>query len=281
MTGRHFQLADGRTIRLGRRRPVARGPRLSLHNYIRSSMPQPPPSCDYSAPAAPALENPYENDQLGDCVIAGGYHVVGTLTGNAGDLFTATTSQIIADYSAIGGYIPGDPSTDNGCDEQTALNYWAQTGFRDGTKLLGWLAVDATNQTEVQTALYLFENIYYGMELPDAWLGANIPRASGFVWDVAGPPDPQNGHCVCGVGYNAKGVLIDTWGMIGTLTFAATATYAVPSANGDLYVMLSPDQLAKGRKRAPNGFAWSQLIADFDAMGAHLPIHGHTLAHAM
>ena len=80
---------------------------------------------------------------LGDCVIAGGYHVEAVWTGNAGQLFTATDAQIVADYGAIGGYVPGDPSTDNGCDEQTAFNYWTKTGFANGTTLAGWLAVDA------------------------------------------------------------------------------------------------------------------------------------------
>ena len=271
----------GRHVKLGRRRPIARGPRLSLRNYLTDALPPPPATIDYSGPATSVLSNVYLNDDLGDCVIAGGYHVVGTLTGNAGDLFGASNDQIIADYSAIGGYDPtatpvvgpdGQPHnpTDNGCDEQTALNYWTQTGFRDGSKLLGWLAVDAANVTEVKTAIWLFENIYYGMELPDAWVNQDMPSASGFVWDVAGKPDPNNGHCVCGVGYAAKGVTIDTWGLLGTLTYAATAKYAVNAANGELYVMFSPDQLAKAHATAPNGIAWSDLVADFDAMGGNV-----------
>jgi hypothetical protein len=72
------------------------------------------------------------------------------------------------------------------------------------------------------------------------------------------------------VGYGALGVTIDTWGLIGTITYPATAKYAVPAANGELYVMLSPDQLEAGYQKAPNGIAWSQLIADFDAMGGNV-----------
>ena len=51
------------------------------------------------------LGNVFLNDQLGDCVIAGGYHTIGTITANAGNPFVASTSQVTADYSAIGGYI--------------------------------------------------------------------------------------------------------------------------------------------------------------------------------
>jgi hypothetical protein len=260
----------GHTVKMGRKRPI-KGPRLHLKNYLVQAVPPPPTLVDYSKQALSALGLVYLNDQLGDCVIAGGYHVVGVETGNAdgGKPFIATDAQITADYSAIGDYVPGDPSTDNGCDEQTALNYWTQTGFCNGTKLVGWLAVDATNQTEVMQACYLFENLYFGLELPDAWVNP-FPSASGFLWDD-GTPDPNNGHCVMGVGYNSSGVQIDSWGLIGTLTWKAVAHLASQAGGGELYVMLTPDQLAKGAAKAPNGMAWQDLLSDFQAMGGNVP----------
>jgi hypothetical protein len=84
----------GGSVKMGRRRPISRAPRLSLRNYLRATLPPAPPSCDYSPRAASVLANIYGNDKLGDCVIAGGYHVVGIETGNAGDLFTATSAAI-------------------------------------------------------------------------------------------------------------------------------------------------------------------------------------------
>ena len=260
------------TVKLGRKRPVAKCPRLSLKNYLKTALPiTPPPGVNYSAKAATALSNIYLNDQLGDCVIAGGYHVIGVETGNAtGTPFVATTAQITKDYSAIGGYVPGDPSTDNGCDEQTALNYWTHTGFADGSKLVGWMAVDATNMQECMAAMYLFENLYFGIELPDTWINP-FPSASGFVWDV-GTPDPNNGHCVMGMGYNGQGVQIDSWGLLGTITWAAIAQLCAGNGGGELYVMLSADQLAKGQAKAPNGLAWTQLLTDFNTMGGNVPV---------
>jgi peptidoglycan hydrolase-like protein with peptidoglycan-binding domain len=252
---------------------VARGPRLKLANYLRLPLPPAPPTADYSPKGQPALSNVYLNDQLGDCVIAGGYHVVATETGNAGRLFTASSDQLLRDYSAIGGYVPGDASTDQGCDEPTALNYWQQNGFANGTKPLGWVSVDATNADELRSALYLFENLYFGAELPDGWVNP-MPRESGFTWDAAGPPVPENGHCVIGVGYGAAGVTIDTWGLFGTLTWEALSTYFTPAANGAAYVLLTPDQLAQGQTRAPSGLDWSSLIADFDAIGGHVTPSG-------
>ena len=83
--------------------------------------------------------------------------------------------------------------------------------------IAGRRTVDATNIEECQTALWLFENLYFGLELPDAWINP-MPSASGFVWDAAGAPDPDNGQCVVGVGYTAAGITIDTWGMTGLMT---------------------------------------------------------------
>lgn len=261
-------LGPGGRVKFGRRRPVAPGPRLKLSNYLRASLPPAPPTADYSPKGQPALANVYLNDQLGDCVIAGAYHVVATETGNADNLFTATKEQLIKDYSAIGGYDPADPKSDQGCDEPTALNYWLQNGFANGTRPLGWISVDATNADELRSALYLFENLYFGVELPDAWVN---PMPNGkFTWDVAGPPVPDNGHCVIGVGYTGAGVTIDTWGLLGTVTWEALSTYFTPSANGAAYVLLTPDQLAKGQARAPNGVDWVSLVADFDAIGGQV-----------
>jgi hypothetical protein len=270
---KQVQVPNGGIVKFGRRAmPIGR-PHMRLSNYLRAALPAPPPVSDFSPKAGVALSDVYGNDSLGDCVIAGGYHIEGVETGNAGTIFHATSSQIISDYSAICGYVPGDPSTDNGGNLQDALNYWTSHGFANGTKLLGWLAVNATNKTEVQQACFLFENLYLGMGLPDAWINP-FPSGNGFTWDVAGASNPSNGHCIMGCGYNATGIKVDTWGLLGTQTYAALAEYASAKTGGELYVLLSPDQVTKGQIKAPNGVDWASLIADFDAMGGHVPVPG-------
>jgi|SRR5581483_9411553 len=259
----------GHIIKLGGRKPSDPSLKhLKLADYLKT-LPAPPATVDYSAKAV-SLTQVFMNDTLGDCVIAGGYHVVGTETGNAGDGFVATNDQIVSDYSAIAGYVKGDPSTDNGTDLPTAMDWWIKNQFADGTKLIAYLAVDASNKTEVMQAMYLFENLYIGMALPDAWINP-FPSANGFVWDD-GTPDPNNGHCVMGVGYNAQGVQIDSWGLIGTLTWAALSHLCSAAGGGELYVMLTSDQLAKGATSAPNGVAWTDLVNDFNVMGGNAPV---------
>lgn len=268
-------LPHGQRVRFGRRRAVAPRAQLRLASFLGAALPAPPDSCDYRAKAAAALAKMYLNDQLGDCVIACGAHLAGLLTGNAGaPVFLATDAQIKAQYSAIGGYVDGDPSTDQGCNEQDALDYWGHVGLPDGSKLLGNLNVDATNSVQVKQALWLFENLVFGIELPDAWI-ANGPNGSGFTWDVAGPADPNNGHCVLGVGYDSKGVIISTWGMTGWITWAAVAKYC-RSAVGELHVALAAEQLAKGQAKAPNGVDWSSIVGYFDALGGKVPVPAPT-----
>jgi hypothetical protein len=261
-----------RTVKLGRKRPVARLPRLSLHNYLKRGIPAPPPSCDYSGSAAASLSKIYENDTLGDCVIACMAHVVGVLTGGSGPVpFLYSDDQIIALYGAIGGYVPGDESTDQGCDEQTALGYWENNGAPVGShKIAGWIAVNPADPTEIRTALWIFENLVFGFEMPDAWINP-FPSSPGFTWSVAGRPDEQNGHCVAGIGYSTEAVAISTWGMTGWIADAAIAKYCASSAHGELYAVVSQDGINKATQKSPNGFDWSQLIADFDSMGGSVP----------
>jgi hypothetical protein len=267
-----IQNAAGDTFMLGRTRAVSHGPRLKLANYLKASVPQAPASCDYTAKAPSTLRQQYLNNKLGCCVISCGYHLLGVEDGNAeAPEFIASAAEIKADYGEIGGYVDGDPSTDNGCNEETALNFWQNRGFADGSKLLGWLAVDASNPEEVKQAIYLFENVVFGVELPDAWVNP-FPDGPGFVWDVAGAADPENGHCFGGFGYADQGIAISTWGILGWLTWSALKYAERGASGGELYCALSPNQLAKGAMKAPNGVAWTNLIADFDSMGGHVPV---------
>lgn len=250
----------GQRRSFGRRRPLVQ-PQLRLKNYLDPvGLPTPPVAVDYTAKAVRALEQLYGNDRYGDCVIAMRGHVIGVLTGNAGQEAVFTDQQMIADYGFCG-FVPGDPSTDQGCDEVAVLNHWKTPGFVDGHGIVGWVAVDGANVDELKAALWLFENLCFGVELPDAWVNP-FPVASGFIWDVAGDPDPENGHAFSGCGYGPHGVKIATWGLLGTLTYAAIARYAVASVYGAVYTVLSHDEIARAQTKAPNGFNWQQLAAD-------------------
>jgi hypothetical protein len=253
----------GQTLRMGRLRPPPGARRLRLMNYaVAPTLPTAPPSADYWAPSAASwLANVLGNDQLGDCTAAGAFHVGGALLASAGGGVPFSPDDVIKFYSATTGYVPGDPSTDQGGDEQTVLNYWKSTGLTPGAhQIAGWVSIDATNWASVQTALYLFENLYFGVELPDAWI--NPFPGDGATWDVAGAPDPENGHCFVGLAYDQNGVTVDTWGRRVLVTRAAVVKYAGSSDGGELYSVLSQDSLSRATQRAPNDLDWEQLTAD-------------------
>lgn len=268
MTVKTIAHPDGvRTFHLGRRRPAER-PRLKLRDYLRGEAALPPaPSCDYGPAAGSVLDEVLCNDRLGCCTASGAFHVDGVLLGNAGTPTSWSDDQVIAFYERFG-YAPGDPSTDQGADERDVLNSWAKLGLlADGSHAIaGWLSVDGTNVDECRQAVYLFENLYFGAELPDAWVNP-MPSGSGFTWDVAGDADPENGHCFVGYGSQDGGILIDTWGMRGLITDAAVAQYAAGNLAGELYAVASKDALNRATQRAPGGLDWAALVADFDAMG--------------
>jgi hypothetical protein len=255
-------------FKMGRIAPDPQAPKLLFSNYKMPGMVSPPRPAtpawgDYTPAAMAAIRRMYLNNQLGDCVCAWMGHSVGIVTGNAGGpAVQFTDEQIQQLYSAIGGYVPGNPATDQGCDEITAMNYWRDTGVF-GHKIAGWLAVDPV---DADYALNLFEILTFGVAMPNAWINPE-PEGDGFVWDIAGPANPMNGHCFGGGAWNSKGIVICTWGMLGTITDRAVAYYTSANSGGGLYTAISQEAINKGKQKAPNGFAWDDLVADFKAAG--------------
>ena len=218
----------------------------------------------------PALKRMYLNDQLGCCVIAGMAHLDGVFTGNNGDdpAVIYSDHRIEELYSAIGGYVPGDSSTDHGCNEIAALNYWRDKGLMpdqsDHHQIEDWGAIDASKPRELELAIDLMEGIMFGIELPDAWLENVTP---GMTLDVAGEPDPDNGHCVVAVDYLPDGRLVlSTWGMEVYMTQAAAAAYATTRGQGEAYAVLSNNVVERKTQKAPTGFDFAQLRSDLQAI---------------
>ena len=275
---RTIQHSRGAAVVGGRKRPAPPKPgdpkRLKLSDYLSkdvAKLPSPPSSCDYTSKASAALAQVYLNDRLGCCVIAGFYHVLGCATGAVrGSPFVATDAEILADYEAIGGYNPADPKTDQGCDEYSALQYWHEHDAADGSTVDSFIQLDASSLLELRLGCWLFGAVYWGIELPDGWISPSFP-SPGFVWDVAGDPDPNNGHCYVSPGYDSSGFLVSTWGMMGRKTNAAAQKYASPDAGGQAYAFVSTDWVDATSKLAPNGIDWDCLRQDLDELAQPAP----------
>jgi len=254
--GKRAQRLDPRTFKLAR--------------YLAPVLPTPPLEAGYIQKVSvwPMMLN----DSLGDCVIAGAGHCIEQWTTYAGKPVVLTDQQILQGYEAVGGYVPGNPSTDQGCDMLTACNYWRQTGF-GGHKILAYVEVDQTNLVEVKQAIYLFGNLYAGWQLPLTVQSANVWSVSTRTGD--GTPGSWGGHCAPVVGYNASaakgGVTVVTWGGLMPVTWNFLQIYA-----DELYAVLSQDWL-EANGYAVSGFNLKQLEADLQAV-QEVPVYSKKAA---
>lgn len=141
------------------------------------------------------------NDVLGDCVPAAMLHSVQQWTHYAGTEVVPSDQDALRLYEAIGGYVPGDPSTDQGVDMLSALNYWRKTGITVGKtnhKIAAYVQIDPKNRKQVQTAIMLFGNVFTGLQLPisaQPQTGWTVPDGGPFK---DGSPGSWGGHCLEG-----------------------------------------------------------------------------------
>lgn len=160
------------------------------------------------------------NDKLGDCEIAGQDHGQMLDDAEAGrpipefDDATAT-----ADYSAVGGYVPGKPETDQGLETRETLAYRRKTGMASVDKkrhkigIFGELPfadldyLDAVGQTTGKIAL--------GTAITNE-AAAQFDRAEPF--DLGGDEDLDGYHFVYVVGKLAGNFVVITWGTFALMT---------------------------------------------------------------
>jgi len=259
-----------RNVRFGRRALANPPTRLRLASYLDiQKFTTPAPDCDYTSAAAAGLSDVLLNDRLGDCTCAGVGHAVDVVNCNSGTIVRVTDDQVLALYENACNYNPSDPSSDQGGDEYTVLDYVSEHGM-DGSGLhqfMGSVLVDATNKLEVRWAQWALGNLYFGEGLPDAYV-QNMPNGPGFTWGVEGDSDPDNGHCFVGCGSNSNGIIICTWGLLGLQTYDAVAKYATRSGGGELHTILTTEWLNNASQKTPSGFALSDLVSDLKKIGS-------------
>ena len=179
-------------------------------------------------------------------------------TGNAAAEITPPDETVLKFYEH---FVGTPPPPDKGCDMLTVLKYWRKTGL-DRHKVTAFAALDLKNQTQAQSALYLLGGIYIGVELPDF----AVPPGTDYLtipWVVppGGPvgnaaPNPQNGHCIPAVGYDAEQLWVVTWGALKSMSWDFYNAYADES-----YAIVSTDFLGS-TEESPEGFNLAALEGD-------------------
>lgn len=193
------------------------------------------------------------NDQYGDCVEAGLAHLVEQLTWyGSGTELRFVDTDALGWYSAITGFKPSVPSSDQGTYTQDALAYARKTGL-NGHKVTAYAVLDHKNTTEVKQGIAAFGNLVVGLEFPDS---AMDQFNNGDGWTVVKGAQIEGGHCVLAVGYDAAGVWAVTWGAVVHMTWAFWTKYV-----DEAWVVLDAD----GIKDAAGFFTG---LASFYAVGA-------------
>jgi hypothetical protein len=210
------------------------------------------------------------NDSVGDCVIAGADHetMLWTKEGSTEAIFTAANA--ISDYSAITGYNPKDPNSDQGTDPRTAYLYRQKTGLIDANgnrhKIGAFLALDQTNLNEVLEAAYLLSAVGIGIQFPAS---AMNQFNAGLPWTVVSGSPIEGGHYVPVFGYDGTYLYCLTWGKVQKITKGFFTTYC-----DEAWAILSQEFLNK-QGVSPEGFNLSQLQADLAAI-SNTPIPAPT-----
>lgn len=197
------------------------------------------------------------NDQLGCCTIAGIGHAIQVWTANVSAEVTIPDSIIQNYYSTWDGYVPGDPSTDNGGIELNVLQDWKAQGF-SGHLLTAYADPTVSNLVEVRQAINLFLGLYIGFNVTNQVMENDDDPT--IPWDMTGDTSSAGGHCVYVIGYDAQFVYVISWGQIYKMTWAYW------SANVDeAHALLSPD-LISSKGLSASGFNTTQLLADLSAI---------------
>jgi hypothetical protein len=259
---------DGQLMKLGKKpAPKVPDPRnLKLADYLKKpakkALPDPVVEASWITKLAAAEPIPmYANDVLGDCVEAAAGHMIQQWNFYAGHPWRPTDQDIIAAYSGATGYVPGDPTTDNGTDMPSFLKYWQKTGV-GGHRILAYMTVDWTIPQEVQVAIQLFGNTFTGIQLPvfsqgkDDW---TVP--DGGVYSDAGQPGSWGGHGIPVVAGSQKTRTCETWGT----TLKMSDNFMLDYVD-EMWAVLSSDWLSTG-KVSPGLIDLPHLESDLSDLG--------------
>jgi hypothetical protein len=201
------------------------------------------------------------NDRYGDCVWAGAAHETMVWNHEVGGSVGFSDREVLADYSAVTGFDPTDPATDQGTDMTAAASYRRKTGVVDALgkrhQIDSYVALNPGDANQLALATYLFGAVGVGIRLPSS---AEQQFDNSHPWTVFPGTNIVGGHYIPCIGRNSAGdFLIVTWGRLHAMTPEFYATYCDEVV---AYVSLEPLK----NKLSPEGFDVNQLKADLAAL---------------
>lgn len=250
----------------GRLAPPSRTefPRPLVDDYVnweyRASLPKPTLTVNRTVSTWPM----YLNDQIGDCTEAAKGHMIQALSAvGEGKELTVTNKQVLSWYERDGGYVPGNPSTDNGCQLSTVLANWKQYDsavcqITEFAELASFYEI-----ANLKEALYLFGTVYLGIYVPQS---AVDQYHAGEPWTYVPGSQIVGGHAICLQEVLAPGndnmLQVVTWGQLWPMDREFFWHYCE-----EAWVMISPDWFNSSGVDT-DGFNMAELQSDFSEMTA-------------
>lgn len=229
-------------------------PRVKLAPFLDHPLVNVPDSIDYHS----KVENwpMYLNDHLGDCTCAGIGHMIEAFTAYASSEVNLDDNSILSLYERFG-YVPGDPNTDQGANEQDVLQSMVDEGI-DGHKYSAFAQVDHTNMDHVYAALYLFGSLYLGIQCPQS---AQEQFQEGKEWTYVPGSPIAGGHAITLQGKDHDGTLqIVTWGALQAMNQDFWNNYVE-----EAWVVVTPDWL-EANQETPTGLDLQGLMQEFSSL---------------
>lgn len=185
------------------KKPAVEDKRVPKFSMVQKRMIVPPASVNWYA--AVGNWQMLANDTLGCCVESACLHALLQFSTYAEKPEVPSDQDAVDLYSKAAGYVPGDPSTDNGSyvlGDQGVLPYWHTTGIMSGgklNKLTAFLQISSTNPDAWKQAIFTFGGCMFGLSLPEYIVATT---ETPYVWDVQGGNPPiAGGHEVWSDGY--------------------------------------------------------------------------------
>ena len=216
-----------------------------------------PPAQGWEFAVPDSALNILGNDQYGDCAEAGALHLIQAQSYNTAKPLIPTTADALNLYTAVTGFNPNDPSTDQGTVLTDLLTFWQKTGITVGSavhKIVGYAAVDTTSVAQMRYATYALGGLYLGINCP-----AECQQDTSN-WNF-GPGLPiDGGHCIIRAGEGAYGGKTGSWGM-----WIPTSNEFYLSYCDEGYVVVTEDWLNTAGQ-SPSGLDLNGLLAAMKAL---------------
>jgi hypothetical protein len=247
-------------VKLGKKAPITDTRSLKLSAYLKS-LPPAPMSINWDTKSTNV--DILLNDQIGDCTIVTLANLIKCWTAENGNEAIVTEQDVLAAYQAVSGYVPSDPTTDNGAVMLTVMNYFRRTALA-GYKADAFVTIDIHDREHFKQAIAHFGGAALGFSLPKS-----IQNQSRWAVTMGGTHgDPRigslGGHAVSAHAYKDEGgsndgVMIRTWGQRVWVSWAFINAYC-----DEGFALVS--KAWADSDGAPNGFPYDQLMNDVKAI---------------